>query len=576
MDKDSFLKLIENLNQQRNVNFSVCASENSKYEAHFCGTVSLSNGNPIQLRISFTNQFPLILPDFFVMQNDKFLVHVGSDGKMCLFDMNAMLILQDMEEQIVVDCFDQALNILNILPGSQQYDYELCQEFDAYWCSLSKEMVYSCVSTADVKYEQYSILFTNGNPVVAKTKNEAEVIAYNNLQLAHGKYDFDKECIFIKLRAGSEMLSLKSDYKWNMVRNYILSNVSSSNKRQFRKFLDKKVRNYVRYIFLIYPTDIGDVLFGFRVEFNNSRYTKIANTTAAKVAPVYVNRIDYEYLTLRGGSFSELKRNSVLLLGCGSVGGYLANALCQLGILVIDILDKDIFTPENVHRHFLGFDALSKKGLRYKADLVKERLEAMYPYVDIDSLNYQDRTVEAFLQNENRLAKYDIIVSALGEPTINLEINKILYEHHLNVPLICCFNEPYGIGGHAIAVNVDRGSCLQCLYTDVASSERVPFRGSLVLPNQNFKKKISGCSSAFVPYSCLDSQQTALLTARMVLDVLNKKINRNTFKTWIGTSDELVSHGYSVSKYYEANQASTIISFCDFGNGQCKTCRNNE
>lgn len=576
VNKDCFSELIGNLNLKRNVNFSACASESSNYEAHYCGTVTLKNRESIQIRISFLKRFPLVLPDFFVIKNDEFRVHVGSDGKICLFDMSAMLIRRDMNDQILIDCFDQALSILNILPGSQHYNQELCREFDAYWCSLSKKTVYSCISTSDVRYEEYSLLFTKRISVLAKTKNEAEVMAYNNLRITHEDSDVDGTAIVIKLRSGSKILSLKNDYKWSIVRNYILKNISASIKRSFKIFLDKIVRNYIKYIFLIYPSEIGDILFGFRVEFSNSRYIKIANSIAVKVEPIYVKRVDYEYLTLRGGSQSKLLKQRVLLLGCGSIGGYLANDLCQLGVTAIDILDKDIFAEENVHRHFLGFEALSIKGLRYKADLIKDRLEALYPYVDIDSLNYQDRTVESFLLDEDRLTEYDVIISALGEPTINLEVNRIIYEHHFKVPFICCFNEPYGIGGHVIAINLDSGSCLQCLYTDVASSEMVSFRGSLVSPNQNFKKTISGCSSAFVPYSCLDSQQTALLAARMVLDVLNKKIIRNIFKSWMGPSDELISHGFTISRYYEANRESIIASFRDFGNKHCINCGRNE
>ncbi len=576
MDRDCFLELIENLNLKRDVNFSACVYESSNYEVHYCGTVTLKNGESIQIRISFPKRFPLVLPDFFVIKNDEFRVHVGSDGKICLFDMSAMLIRRDMNEQIVIDCFDQALSILNILPESQLYYRELCREFDAYWCSLSKKTIYSCISTSDVRYEEYSLLFTKCALVLAKTKNEAEVMAYNNLRIVREESDSGGTSIVIKLRPGSKMLSLKNDYKWSTVRNYILQNVSSSIKRSFKIFLDMNVRNYFKYIFLIYPAEIGDILFGFRVEFSNNRYIKIANSIANKVEPVYVKRVDYEYLTLRGGSQSELSKQRVLLLGCGSIGGYLANDLCQLGVTAIDILDKDIFTAENVHRHFIGFDALSTKGSRYKADLVKERLEALYPYVGIDSLNYLDRTVEFFLLNENRLTEYDIIVSALGEPTINLEVNRIIYEQHFEVPFICCFNEPYGIGGHAITINLDSESCLQCLYTDVISSETVPFRASLVSPNQNFKKTISGCSSAFVPYSCLDSQQTALLAARMVLDVLNKKIERNILKSWMGSSDELFSHGFLASEYFEANHGSTIVSLSDFGNRHCITCGRKE
>ena len=61
---------------------------------------------------------------------------------------------------------------------------------------------------------------------------------------------------------------------------------------------------------------------------------------------------------MRGGGTVTLKEKRVLLLGCGAVGGYIASNLRQSGIMNIGILDNDFFNPENVHRHWLGFDAI--------------------------------------------------------------------------------------------------------------------------------------------------------------------------------------------------------------------------
>lgn len=219
-------------------------------------------------------------------------------------------------------------------------------------------------------------------------------------------------------------------------------------------------------------------------------------------------------------------------------------------------MDQDILTEENIYRHILGFKEAVKKG--YKADLLKEYLENQYPFIDIDSLGFIDRSVEAFIQNTERLKGYDLIVSALGEPTINLEINRILNEKGITTPFIVCFNEPYGIGGHAVAVNLQSGGCLRCMYTDLISNELVPFLVSLVAAGQNFKKSLSGCAGAFVEYTALDSQQTALLTTRLAMDVLAGRCEKSTILSWFGSSDSLINHGFKVSDYYDhmANQKS--------------------
>ena len=52
-------------------------------------------------------------------------------------------------------------------------------------------------------------------------------------------------------------------------------------------------------------------------------------------------------------------------------------------------------------------------------------------------------------------------------------------------------------------------------------------------------------------YSALDSQQTALLTVRLSLEVLTDQCRESTLVSWIGSADNLINHGFMVSEYYE-------------------------
>lgn len=572
MIKDDVIGVINNLNIHRDVCFEQIENCNKKYIAEYSGNILLENCDKIEMIISFSTDFPLTLPDIFLVDNNKFRAHVGTEGKICLFDSSAILIKQDMAAQLVIDCFDQAVKILNIQPGSKTYNKEVCREFNSYWRSIRNRITYSCLDTKDIKYAEIPIVISHGISIVGNTKDEAEVILRNNFGLVSDKDDFERTCLVIRIRAGSSMIPLAKQFKWSVVRRYIVENTSSSVRRQFKKFLGKQVKHYVRYIILVYPADEGDILFGFRIEFNNSRYLKIGCNQMCRVENVFVERIDFEYLTMRGGAMSELKEKRVLLLGCGSIGGYIANNLCQAGIMNIDILDNDLFRPENVHRHWLGFDSISPKKYGYKADLVKEKLETMYPYADIDPLNYKDRSAQKFISDEKRLRQYDIIISALGEPTINLEINRILNDYNIDVPFVSCFNEPYGVGGHVISINIDNKSCLQCLYTDVISSDLVQFRGGFVAPEQNFKKNLSGCSGAFVPYSCLDSQQTALLASRQSIGILTGTYINNSVSSWIGESEELLRRGFYLSERYLANINKSSIIIEAITNQNCSIC----
>lgn len=577
MDGINYTKLVENLNKQRGVHF--LSKESSQHEnvAAFLGCVKIEDGSSLNLTIVFDKYFPLRLPVFYVNDNNILRVHVGNDGKICLFDESSLLINREVPEQILLDCYDQAIKILNILPGTDEYNKEIFREFNSYWMKVgSRRRVYSCFDTSEVRYNEYNIFFGSNISVVAKTANDAYVMAYNYLNAKRSDSDFIKKCLVIRLRRKSPLICIRENYKWKDLRNYILNNITTSHKRMFEKFLRKKVKKIVQYIFLAYETSMGDIMFGFRVDISGKKCMQISNVINAKIEPVYVKRIDYNYLLARTDREASLKDKSVLLLGVGSIGGFVANNLCQMGVTQLDILDMDTFRTENVCRHFLGFDSALDPIMTNKADLLKQRLEKMYPYTDIDSLNYKERSVEEFMNQYKRLENYDVIISALGEPTINLEISRILYQKNIKTPFVCCFNEPYGIGGHVIVTNIDRDSCLQCLYTKVNVSELTAFRASLVEENQVFKKNVSGCSGAFVPYSSLDSQQTAILTARMVAKVLRGEIEENTIETWIGSCNELVSQGYKVSEYYNILCKNKESVRMKFGNKHCVVCGGDE
>lgn len=572
MEKKEIRDIIKKLNLAFHVDFQESPNCKEKYFLEYKGSVKIDDTDSISMFILFREHFPLILPDFFVDNMEKFRAHVGTDGKICLFDTSSILVNQDMPDQIVFDCYEQAIKILKIIPGSKEYNEEISREFESYWMTVMNKEAYSSVDIDNISYKECPMVCMNGMSMISETVEDAKAMLINAYGLKEDDNVFERKCIFIRIRDGSPIIPLSKKFKWNTVRKYIINNISSSVKRQFQKFLDLRVRNAVRFILLIYKGTQGKILFGFRVQFTNSRYCKIENSYNCIVENVFVRRIDYQYLVMRGGAFNTLKEKNILLMGCGSVGGYIASNLCQAGIINIDILDDDFFMPDNVHRHFLGFDSFRPRKSRYKSDLIKERLENQYPYADIDSLNFVNRSAEAFIENYERFKNYDIIISALGEPTINLEINRLLVEKGIKVPFICCFNEPYGIGGHVIVVNVDETSCLRCLYTDVISEELVAFRGSFVRPNQNFKKNISGCSSAFVPYSCLDSQQTAILATRKIVDILNMKQIKNGLYSWIGDSGSIQEQGFKLSQRYICSKEKRFIQEEFFANKHCKVC----
>lgn len=571
---DVISNAIETLNSARNTEFVKCPTKEN-YIQTYSSNVNLPNGSLILLSISFTKNYAISLPVFHVDNPNHCYLHCDVQGKLCLLDRNSIMIKPNMLPSLVIECFDRALAILSLDPKSNEYKQEYMCEFNSYWVEVAKVFnVYTNIDMSTVKFQKTEFLYTNECLVVSDNKVSAEIIAREYLKIPKGSNDKYYPIYLIRLKEGATLPSIKKKYSKNETVKYILSNLSVSGRREFEKLINKVSDDFCLLFIFICPSKYHDIAFGFLFHTKTKQKKSVKNSNNCQVKPVYVHRFDTEYLNTRLGGIQPITKKKILLLGCGSIGGFIASNLCQTGFTTIDILDKDVYSPENACRHILGFSGIYASKPRNKADLVKDRLYELYPYVEIDSMCFEDRTVESFIGNKDRFSNYDLIISALGDPTLNLEINRILYSNLITVPFICCFNEPYGIGGHVIVVNISHDSCLQCLYTSAFHTDIVSFRGSFVNDGQTFIKNISGCGGAFVPYGCLDSQQTAILATRVASEVFLGKIRCNKIYSWLGSSNLITEAGYSVSDRYLhlSSVNAPFISDDLSGNINCSIC----
>ena len=559
---------IKKLNESRNVNF-VQISEDV-YE----GIVSIENDTAIRMWFDFSTGFPNRFPSVILPDHSGFRPHVSSDGKVCLFDEDSIMVRADMPDQLVIDSFDRALEILRMDLKTQSF--ETYREFQVYWASKSKSKyaIHLNLPVSDEhELKEYTAVCSDYRRmvIVSSTVEESENILFRNVSHDASKdQEFHIPCTRIRLRE-SALPSLNTELTWKSYKDFILKHITGGQRRRFKEFLSIKPKHLKRLILVQIPSLYGDQYAAALLTCNNTNHTSLNNSQCCKVDPVITYRIDQHYLLQRSGAETDLTDKSVLLIGCGSVGGFIAENLCQCGVGTLDILDDDILAYDNIHRHILGFDAAICGG--YKADLMKKHLEGKYPYAEIDSLNFQDRTAESFFTDIERLLCYDLIVSATGNPATNLMINEKIKENGIDIPFVVCFNEPYGIGGHTIVIT-SKGACLRCLYSDTISGELTHFQGSFVQDGQTFAKSLSGCAGTFVEYSVLDSQQTAILATRLIIEVLKGKCLNSRMVSWLGDSTKLKQNGFHTSEYFEELQTHgfSIISKEIQNVQRCRLC----
>ncbi|MBX4378749.1 ThiF family adenylyltransferase, partial [Mycobacterium tuberculosis] len=74
----------------------------------------------------------------------------------------------------------------------------------------------------------------------------------------------------------------------------------------------------------------------------------------------------------------RLRANSVMLVGCGSLGSTAAEALAGYGVGRVELVDPDRFLWHNMLRHTLGPESVG----RYKVSALKSHLNAGWPSQD--------------------------------------------------------------------------------------------------------------------------------------------------------------------------------------------------
>lgn len=103
----------------------------------------------------------------------------------------------------------------------------------------------------------------------------------------------------------------------------------------------------------------------------------------------------------------KLKSSSVIVCGCGAVGGYAIEGLVRAGVGKIRVVDKDVFSPSNLNRQIL---CTAETLGRTKSQIACERARSINPGIDIEGLDtyINGETVPTILEGN-----WDILVDAI-------------------------------------------------------------------------------------------------------------------------------------------------------------------
>ena len=261
------------------------------------------------------------------------------------------------------------------------------------------------------------------------------------------------------------------------------------------------------------------------------------------LSPYNVRSLSRDSLVPRGGGSVKLAEKSVLLVGCGSVGSEVAHRLTSAGIGNLTITDSDVFSEDNLYRHTLCVRDIGF----LKSMAVAVDLQLKHPWVDV--VWRKDRLED--LRDPETLEQFDLIMVAIGSPTVERVFAEYCREHCIEVPVINCWVEAYGVGGHAILDVPGMKGCWHCAYVDPDTLGRgLASNLNFLEPNQALTVTHGGCGIQFLPYSGIAAGLTATMTSDLCVRFLKGDIRTSSTVSWKGSSVEAEERGFKLTYRY--------------------------
>lgn len=482
------------------------------YDNSYIEIIQELNGKQIKYIVCFPKGFPYRFPEITVKGTEyKELPHVDKkSGKICLFKQEARPNPR-MPIAVIRESIDKAMKIISDgLNGFNKEDF--IDEFEAYWIQdddiIGNMDVFlepsnevrrlKCIYSKDYSFWCCGVDYNELIKYAKRNYPESDLISKDALYLPISK-------------------KIYPPFPNNNKEFYELL-VSDQNGKEYKKFLTNKKGNPIilfsqkekeKYIVsCIIHTGIEDIK-GFRkgkIAPDVAYRMVYSKNRTLKLTTEIINR---KRLFYRGGDGNMIDKK-VSILGCGSIGGYIVQALAEMGVNDFKLIDEQILEKENIARHICGMNFVDMN----KAEAVKRKLEEHY--IDLKIETYPNDIYKIFYDNIEELADRDIHFIAVGDKSLESFIIKKYNDGKIKGKVVIVWVEPYAVGGHAIILNKEQENIEKCIY-----DENWELKNRILKKPEEFTKKEAGCQSYFIQYSGFEAN----LFVRILLDnIINGKL----------------------------------------------------
>jgi molybdopterin/thiamine biosynthesis adenylyltransferase len=432
--------------------------------------------------------------------------HLGLDGELCYLAKGSVVLdIYDPVGQSLA-CLERATVVFGQVMRGEMIE-DLTEEFFAYWHGL---YCFVDMQGEDLGRQKCIVAQAKGDTLWFITDNEDRT---TEKLKSLGCLVTDSTVLTFRVKTNAQPRPLTGQWPPKTVGDILAwqDTLDPRCRRKIHQRIKEGEREKVNGALILVESPL--MTYGFAVRYERkspAQKSKLADRRDSsyrlKVVPIFVVRIDDRYLAQRNMPKSKtLAGKNIAVVGCGTIGGYLADMLVKAGAGTcggkLTLVDFDCLLPQNIGRHRLGFPDL----LSNKAEAMAGELKRLAPGTEIRALPVDVRRAQ--------LGELDLLIDATGEESLG---HWLCGHYKAPTPMLSIWIEGPGTAVRGLLNSSEAGACYRCLWH---SNRRGELRSTIdplpaILAGH-------GCEGLYVPFPASVSVHAASLGAEMTLDWVN-------------------------------------------------------
>ena len=529
-----------------------------------------------EIHIIFPKYYPDDLPEIRINNFSNLFLknpHIDEDGYLCIVPNSASYDSDD-----IISIFNYLIDSTkSILDGTKKSDFQ--DEFESYWNRNISPRQECCVliSSPEDLEKRYHVFI--GEKIICISINKNNLFSWLNNFCSMDINNFvERECFVLRIDMPLspdeypdsiyDVLIIVKKYDLGVYKDLVEFIIHSGN----YCFILLVQKNKNRY-------SLGGILLSGLLLCNKQKYSNgfrigcvpsnilISRAThqlkGTLIDRFKINRADHNWIHSRGGDGKIFNNKNIVLLGCGSLGGYLAHYLAKTGVGNIIIIDKENLKFSNIGRHILGSDSVEK----YKSVALEQKLKKEMPHLNIKGIGSDWR--EIYEKDDNIFRTADLLISTMAEWKSEKPLNLLTRAMDFP-PVVYAWLEPFAVAGHCF-ISIPESGCIEC-----QMDKKGIFNKRVALFENNILERETGTCTYYQEYGPSALMPIISMIISEIISQLSNPLKESKLSTWISDEKHLSSVNARITEEWKNKTNISGFSKIYYNivepNKSCKVC----